>query len=48
MIIKDNSEATFDAVRDISAELGVGLRSLRMKGRTLEDLYLGNIGGIDG
>ena len=48
MIIKDNSEATFDAVRDIAAEMEVGLRSLRMKGRTLEDLYLGNIGDLNG
>lgn len=44
LIIKDNTPATFDAIRDVSAELGLGLRSLRMKGRTLEDLYLGNVG----
>jgi ABC-2 type transport system ATP-binding protein len=44
LIIRDNSSAAMDAVRDVSADLGVGLRSLRMKGRTLEDLYLGNLG----
>jgi ABC-2 type transport system ATP-binding protein len=48
MIIKNNSEEAFDAVRDVSAELGVGLRSLRMKGRSLEDVYLGNVGGGNG
>jgi ABC-2 type transport system ATP-binding protein len=48
LIIKDNSEATLDAVRDVAAELGIGLRSLRMKGRSLEDLYLGNVGGDGG
>ena len=45
LIVKDNSAATLDAVRDVAADLGVGLRSLRMKGRSLEDLYLGNVGG---
>jgi ABC-2 type transport system ATP-binding protein len=48
LIIRDNSEATFDLVRDVAAEMGVGLRSLRMKGRTLEDLYLGNVGSLNG
>ena len=48
MIIKDNNEATFDAVRDVAAEMGVGLRSLRMKSRSLEDVYLGNVGGGGG
>jgi ABC-2 type transport system ATP-binding protein len=48
LIIKDNSEQSFDAVRDVAAEMGVGLRSLRMKGRTLEDLYLGNVGNLNG
>ena len=30
-----------DAVRDAVAELGVGLRRLALRGRTLEDVYLG-------
>jgi hypothetical protein len=30
-----------DAVRDAVAELGVGLRRLAPRGRTLEDVYLG-------
>jgi ABC-2 type transport system ATP-binding protein len=31
----------FDAVRDAVADLGVGLRRLEPRGRTLEDVYLG-------
>jgi hypothetical protein len=30
-----------DAVRDAVAELGIGLRRLAPRGRTLEDVYLG-------
>jgi ABC-2 type transport system ATP-binding protein len=30
-----------DSVRDAVAELGVGLRRLEPRGRTLEDVYLG-------
>jgi ABC-2 type transport system ATP-binding protein len=45
LIVADNSPQTLDAVRDVAAELDVGLRSLRMKSRTLEDLYLINVGG---
>jgi hypothetical protein len=30
-----------DAVRDAVADLGVGLRRLAPRGRTLEDVYLG-------
>jgi ABC-2 type transport system ATP-binding protein len=48
LIIKDTSDAAIDAVRDVAAELGVGLRSLRMKSRSLEDLYLINVGGGNG
>jgi ABC-2 type transport system ATP-binding protein len=34
-------DAAYDAVRDAVAELGVGLRRLEPRGRTLEDVYLG-------
>ena len=33
-------EASYDAVRDAVADLGVGLRRLAPRGRTLEDVYL--------
>ena len=48
LIVASNAPEIYDAVRDVTAELGVGLRSLRMKGRSLEDLYLGNVGGGNG
>jgi len=48
LIVASNAPEVYDAVRDVTAELGVGLRSLRMKGRSLEDLYLGNVGGGNG
>lgn len=35
----------YDAVRDVAADLGVGLRSLRPAERSLEDVYLGEIRG---
>ena len=35
------AEGVHDAVRDAVAELGVGLRRLAPRGRTLEDVYLG-------
>jgi ABC-2 type transport system ATP-binding protein len=34
-------DGVHDAVRDVVAELGVGLRRLEPRGRTLEDVYLG-------
>jgi ABC-2 type transport system ATP-binding protein len=34
-------DAAYDAVRDAVADLGVGLRRLEPRGRTLEDVYLG-------
>ena len=35
------ADDAYDAVRDAVAELGVGLRRLAPRGRTLEDVYLG-------
>lgn len=48
LVITDNNPATFDAVRDVAADLNLGIRSLRMKGRSLEDLYLGNLTTVSG
>jgi ABC-2 type transport system ATP-binding protein len=41
VILLSNAEDAYDAVRDSVAELGVGLRRLEPRGRTLEDVYLG-------
>jgi ABC-2 type transport system ATP-binding protein len=35
------TDDVYDAVRDAVAELGIGLRRLEPRGRTLEDVYLG-------
>jgi ABC-2 type transport system ATP-binding protein len=41
MLLLDGSDGGHDAVRDAVAELGVGLRRLVPRGRTLEDVYMG-------
>jgi len=40
LLLLDNEEGVHDAVRDAVADLGVGLRRLGPRGRTLEDVYL--------
>ena len=37
----DTGDDAYDAIRDAVADLGVGLRRLERRGRTLEDVYLG-------
>jgi ABC-2 type transport system ATP-binding protein len=41
VILLSNAEDAYDAVRDCVADLGIGLRRLEPRGRTLEDVYLG-------
>jgi ABC-2 type transport system ATP-binding protein len=41
VLLLGGGDDVFDAVRDAVAELGVGLRRLEPRGRTLEDVYLG-------
>jgi ABC-2 type transport system ATP-binding protein len=41
VLLLAGAEGEHDAVRDAVAELGVGLRRLAPRGRTLEDVYLG-------
>ena len=41
VLLLDAADEAYDAVRDIVAELGVGLRRIAPRGRTLEDVYLG-------
>jgi ABC-2 type transport system ATP-binding protein len=41
VLLLDGDEDVYDAVRDAVAELGVGLRRLGPRGRTLEDVYMG-------
>jgi ABC-2 type transport system ATP-binding protein len=42
VVVGAGSLDAHDAVRDAVAELGVGLRRLESRGRTLEDVYLGD------
>ena len=41
VLILGGETACYDAVRDAVADLGIGLRRLAPRGRTLEDVYLG-------
>jgi ABC-2 type transport system ATP-binding protein len=45
LVVAYTNDDVFDAVRDVAADLGAGLRSIRHKSRSLEDVYLGNLGG---
>src|SRR5690606_19203410 len=38
-----DGDRTYDIIRDTAADLGIALRSLRTRSRSLEDLYLGNV-----
>jgi ABC-2 type transport system ATP-binding protein len=41
VLLLGSADDAYDAVRDAVAELGVGLRRIAPRGRTLEDVYLG-------
>ncbi len=41
VLVLGAAEDAYDAVRDSVADLGIGLRRLEPRGRTLEDVYLG-------
>lgn len=43
VMVRFDGDRVYDAVRDATAELGLPLRSMRMRARSLEDVYLGNI-----
>jgi len=44
--VQFSGDQTYDLVRDTAVELGMAMRSLRTRERSLEDLYLGQIEGI--
>jgi ABC-2 type transport system ATP-binding protein len=44
MLIKADDERVFDIIRDLAVEERVALRSLRSRSRSLEDVYLGDVG----
>ncbi len=42
-MIRHDGDHVYDAVRDAAADLGVGLRSLRKRVQSLEDIYIGEV-----
>ena len=44
VIVRHDDDRVYDAIRDAVADLGLPLRSLRSRARSLEDVYLGNVG----
>ena len=42
-MVSFTGDDVYDAVRDAAADLGLPLRSLRKKARSLEDVYIGNL-----
>jgi ABC-2 type transport system ATP-binding protein len=43
LVIRHDGDHVYDAVRDAAADLGVGLRSLRKRVQSLEDIYIGEV-----
>jgi ABC-2 type transport system ATP-binding protein len=43
LVVKFTGDEVYDVVRDAAAELGLPLRSLHKKARSLEDVYIGNV-----
>jgi ABC-2 type transport system ATP-binding protein len=44
LIVDVHDEAVYDLIRDLAVEQGASLRSLRSRSRSLEDIYLSDIG----
>ncbi|MDP9367850.1 MAG: ABC transporter ATP-binding protein [Chloroflexota bacterium] len=44
LVVRRDDDQVYDAIRDAAADLGMPLRSLRSRARSLEDVYLGNVG----
>jgi ABC-2 type transport system ATP-binding protein len=44
MVIQATAEDAYDRIRDLAVRQEVALRSLRSRSRTLEDIYLGDVG----
>ncbi|MGB3327540.1 MAG: ABC transporter ATP-binding protein [Thermomicrobiales bacterium] len=46
IVIDVDDEQVYDLIRDVAVEQRVALRSLRPRSRTLEDIYLGDVGAM--
>ena len=45
LLVRLDGDHVYDAVRDAAADVGLPLRAMRTRARSLEDLYLGNVIG---
>ena len=45
VVVTHDSDEVYDAIRDVAVEQGVALRQLRSRERSLEDVYIQNVGG---
>jgi ABC-2 type transport system ATP-binding protein len=46
--VRFDGDYVYDAVRDTAAEMGIALRSMRKRARSLEDIYIGEVSGPGG
>lgn len=46
LVVDVKDEAVYDLIRDLAVQQGAALRSLRTRSRSLEDIYLGNVGAM--
>lgn len=46
ILVERESDEVFDAIRDIAADLGVALRTLKTRERSLEDVYIQTVSGL--
>jgi ABC-2 type transport system ATP-binding protein len=44
IVVQAHEESVYDTVRDLAVAQGVTMRSLRSRSRSLEDIYLGDVG----
>ena len=47
LVVRADGDFVYDAIRDTAADLGLPLRSLRTRSRSLEDVYFGNVATDD-
>lgn len=48
ILVAHESDEVYDAIRDTAVDLGVALRTLRARERSLEDVYIQTVSGIGG
>lgn len=47
IFVERQSDEVFDAIRDLAADLGVALRMLKARERSLEDVYIQTVSGLN-